>query len=128
MTKKVTVIFTYYEILIKQGFVLMAWVIRPKAKKFFSDEGMVTELLHTVPSLPRLGTVHQQMQMSAFTTRYQMHISVHEKISMDTEMFDKIQALSFGFTIWKPGVRYGIEDPVVAVRISFLYHLVERER
>jgi hypothetical protein len=47
---------------------------------------------------------------------------------MDTEMFDKIQALSFGFTIWKPGVRYGIEDPVVAVRISFLYHLVERER
>ena len=73
-----------------------------------------------------------------------MHISVHEKIlagcqlvahsehvsnshSMNMDMIDKIRALLSGFRILNLGARYGIEDSAATVRISLLYHVVERK-
>ena len=80
-----------------------------------------TNLCRCLCSPSKLPTLDErENDTPATTTRYQVHISVHEKILvgcqpamyvdvwkshfMNTEMFDKIQALCFSVRIWKPRV------------------------
>ena len=46
---------------------------------------------------------------------------------MDAEMLNKVQALLSGLGIWELDARYGVAEPLVTVRIFFLYHLIERD-